>query len=758
MNSYVNPLHLPNSPHGLGDPYVLRHNGRFYLYPSTPRNENGVHVWISKDLVNWEDGGWVVRDACLQNCYAPEVYYFNGRFLLVGSPFGQGHYIYESDSPTGPFTQLKGNIGWVIDGSIFADDDAQLFFTHAEYPCIYGHKMGPDGSMGEAVVMEGTGMGHWTEGPGIFKRQGKYYITMTGNHLLSRAYRIDYAISDTGPLGPYRVPRQKTLLVNTDRAHGSLGHSSNTIGPDLDSYWICYHNFEINDRGQHTRRNVNLDRMLFNGEKLAVSGPTRHFAQAPQMPDAYGWADDAQYADSFIPWSDGVQLKAPAPEQFTAEVWLVPGARAEVCFGHQDADNYGFLLLEDGQLTLGEIALGAARTIAQRRLFEGFDAQVPHTVRLEMRAGRLNVLIDQMNQIEGAPVGPRPGRFGARGAARIGHMAFSRHVAQRGDFEHFHAVPGPIDAAMFLPACCGALKGGGHPPSACGFRPEDGIRLVPGADGGQDVIIGEDEQLSFRINAAASGTYHIQAVLQAQDDCEVELALGQGGLTAALAPSDALKNVALGQAALCAGLHSFSIRCAKGQVRIARFEIFPVAPAIKGEWKGLPLCFVAHQVEGMGSDGFLARHEGLQMDREVQAMAMFGERFLTDGSIEAGIRFRGDGADKSAGLFLRLSENSYHTDQIPVGHRGYFIGFDMQTVRVDRMNFDAHTLAGAPCPLEKERTYRIKAGICGGEIVVWLDGREVLRVCEADPLPYGQLAVGSFGARITVEWAAVDAQ
>ena len=151
MNTYNNELKLHrigsegdllamrHIPDGFGDPFVLRFNGHYYLYPSSPAGEVGVRVWTSDDLVHWKYGGQVAQDACLKNCYAPEVFFFNGLFYLVTSANGTGHYVYTSDSPLGPFSKLQDNQGLTIDGSMFADDDAQLFFYHAEYPCIYGH-------------------------------------------------------------------------------------------------------------------------------------------------------------------------------------------------------------------------------------------------------------------------------------------------------------------------------------------------------------------------------------------------------------------------------------------------------------------------------------------------------------------------------------------------------------------------------------------------------------------------------------------
>lgn len=768
MNTYNNELKLHRNqpegdllsmrhiPEGFGDPFVLRFNGRYYLYPSSSAGEVGVHAWTSDDLIHWAYAGWVVRDACLKNCYAPEVFFFNGLFYLVTSANGTGHYVYTSDSPTGPFSMLQDNQGLTIDGSMFADDDAQLFFYHAEYPCIYGHRMCPDGVIEEGGPIEGTSMGHWTEGPGVFKRNGKYYMTITGNHLLSRAYRIDYAVSDVSPLGPYRVPEQKTLLVNTDYAHGSLGHSSNVIGPDLDSYWICYHNYEIDIHGRHTRRNANLDRMLFNNEKLMVSGPTRHIVEAPHMPDVFGWADDPAYENTFVKWGDGVQLNAMLEESFTAEVCLVPGERAEICFHYVDEKNTAIIALSGHTIALYEISNGFKTILAQKEMFGGFNANVVHTLRIECRHGRIRVLTDGMTQFADVDTHGRCGQFGARGVMRVSYMAFTRHVGQRSDFEHYHAVPGSIDASMFASAECARVSGG-NPEEECGFRPEDGMRLVNGFDGGQDLLLTKGEYVAYRINAADSGRHHLFAVLETQEASELEIAYPQETFSIRL-PAGEMRCVELGELVVRNGFQSFEVHCLSGKLCIRKFEIFPVANSICDEWSGLKLCAAAKQLEGLGSDGFIERLEGLQMDREVQAMGIFGERFLVEQRIEADFRFRGDGAEKSAGIFLRLSENSQHTEQVTVGHRGYYVGFDMETVRVDRMNFMAKTLAATSCRLEKERLYRLSADIHGENIRVYLDDQLILTVTDHDPLLYGQAAVGSFGSRITVERVKVDAK
>ena len=115
---------------------MYRFNGRYYLYPSA--GAEGIEVWESEDLTDWQYIGIVADDPILGYAYAPEIFYFNGVFYLITSPRGEGHYIYTSCNPTGPFERLTDNFGQTIDGSIFVDDDGSLLFISGQeiLPCM----------------------------------------------------------------------------------------------------------------------------------------------------------------------------------------------------------------------------------------------------------------------------------------------------------------------------------------------------------------------------------------------------------------------------------------------------------------------------------------------------------------------------------------------------------------------------------------------------------------------------------------------
>jgi xylan 1,4-beta-xylosidase len=108
--AYTNPMTLPSewASYGIGDPYVMKYNGVFYLYVSTANGQTGVKCYSSTDTVNWTYAGMCSTDAITYQAYAPEVVYWNGTFYMYTSPNGGGHYVLTSSSPTGPFDRQFG--------------------------------------------------------------------------------------------------------------------------------------------------------------------------------------------------------------------------------------------------------------------------------------------------------------------------------------------------------------------------------------------------------------------------------------------------------------------------------------------------------------------------------------------------------------------------------------------------------------------------------------------------------------------------
>jgi len=92
---------------GPADPHVLKHDGRYYLYPTT--DGKGCDVFVSDDLVHWEQ-----RPKCFTDprggAWAPDVFHHakgDGKFYLYytvdRSGGGKQIGVAVADGPLGPF-------------------------------------------------------------------------------------------------------------------------------------------------------------------------------------------------------------------------------------------------------------------------------------------------------------------------------------------------------------------------------------------------------------------------------------------------------------------------------------------------------------------------------------------------------------------------------------------------------------------------------------------------------------------------------
>ncbi|MET3557481.1 beta-xylosidase [Streptococcus rupicaprae] len=139
------------------DPYILVHNGIYYLYgtrsETTWSDASGFDCYTSVDLINWEGPIEIFnRDEdffATQNFWAPEVYVYNGKFYLLttlGAPDRhKGIYLLEADNPTGPFSLISERLtpkNWAaIDGTLYVEKGTPyLIFSHS-------FETSPDGDM-----------------------------------------------------------------------------------------------------------------------------------------------------------------------------------------------------------------------------------------------------------------------------------------------------------------------------------------------------------------------------------------------------------------------------------------------------------------------------------------------------------------------------------------------------------------------------------------------------------------------------------
>ncbi|NOU72490.1 carbohydrate-binding protein [Paenibacillus sp. LMG 31458] len=536
--------------YGEGDPFILKFNGVYYLYTSTVDDKPGVKVWSSEDLVHWEYRGLCATEPVTKGAYAPEVVYWNGDFYMYTALLRddgttqRGHRVLKSSSPTGPFTAQTGNKVNGIDGDVFIDDDGQWYFYSTGNGNIDVRPMSDPYTFGEKLNT-GAVMNGWTEGPTVIKRNGKYYMTYTGNHVWSDAYRVDYASSSSPVAGFVPAASQNPVLLDAEGDHVGLGHNSIVRGPDLDSDYMVYHSHA------NPGRNLNLDRVVWNGDKMLVLGPTTSEQPDPAMPE---FSDRFQRNGLGYDWKvvgggnwgirDGSTLYQDAmgePEQsrmlisqkatddnFTAEFNLKQVEQGNstnpqmgAVFSYKNEKNYGVAVLNSKQNRLETVFRvdGKDSERVTSSLPDGYDYTKWHQIRVEKEGSDYRIYVDgmlkQTRSIERLDKG-KIGYTTTDAHADFGYVAFSNKVGGNSANAAYKPIPGEIQAIHFNP------KGNGKPNGN-----SDHISISEATYGGHYVASFNKGNLQYNVNVSEAGTYDVVIRYAAAADARVKLELDE---------------------------------------------------------------------------------------------------------------------------------------------------------------------------------------------------------------------------------------
>lgn len=269
METFCNPLQVQ-----VADPFVLKYKGMYYLYGTHDRNaHHGFPVYTSRDLAHWQWRGWAFEKSEATwsrfNFWGPEVRAVDGRFLMFynaspgpdpGPPHNMHLCIAESDSPLGPFRELRAPFfapdgpDEAIDQNLLIDDDGRgyLYWTCVtqgrndirvfplaeDYLSIAGEArlcIRPEQPW-ESHAWEGHVV---AEGATVIKHDGRYYLIYCANHFMDRHYAIGYATAEH-PLGPWRKAANNPIIARTDAVAGP-GNGMVVESPDGSERFMVYH-------------------------------------------------------------------------------------------------------------------------------------------------------------------------------------------------------------------------------------------------------------------------------------------------------------------------------------------------------------------------------------------------------------------------------------------------------------------------------------------------------------------------------------
>ena len=733
---------IPNqwSAYGVGDPFVIRYNGRYYLYASTKNNEVGVRAWVSDDLIHYEpitgeglENGYVSNDPCTVTAYAPEVLYKNGYFYMIQSQGGNGHYILRSEKPEGPFVCITDNFGESIDGSFFVDDDEQMYMLRASISGIRLIKMNDDFTVDASRSLDNTVLGGWTEGPYVLKRDGVYYLTYTGNSVTSAGYRIGYSFSSDKFFARDAFTEGGTIVLSTDDDYKGLGHSSTVLGPDLDSYYLAYHN--LNSSGGPNRSN-NIARISFSGTEMIVEHAELYNNIVPNMPD-FSTNDSTGFVDS-----EGYYLTSSlTSDVYSAEYNFIGNDVTMIC-SYQDNANYHYININNDVLSFVKVASGNEEVLQSVEFNKDYDYTKLHTIRLQYKDGKVSIYFDNMNKITLTDCAMSAGKIGYAKSnnLQICYTAFSDVAHGSSDNKAIHQ--NTILATNYYSSSFTNSS------NVLNVMAEGEEETFNGKNGSYDLNLKtKGDYATYRIYAEEDGLYGIDMTLRTKyEGKKVLIKVDNEDPIRMTIPSSndcvgVYYTTTIGEVNLTKGAHHITIIC-EDEISFSKFGYF-LSSTTYPEFEHNLSDYVSMGARYINSwklkdDG----HYALAGNRNLM---YFGDNTLTDFTLEVDIELVGETQASSCGIILRADNPAFASNDNVSSIQGYYVGFNNSKVFISKCNYNNSNMdiSAKAYQSQSDTVYHLKVVVRGNKIELDFNNGEV-KLTYVDDLGFTHGSLGLY--------------
>ena len=256
---YAQTFTNPVLPGGYPDPSICKVGDDFYMANSSFEYFPGIPIHKSKDLVNWTlIGHGLQREAQCTGAvnlvdvqsnggiYAPTLRYHDGTFYVITTAIyfdaktkkhSGNNFIITATNPAGPWSDpvvVQGAPG--IDPDLFFDEDGRLWYTGQQKPKdpefidqkeIWMQELNRETFqlMGARYhLWRGACDGVWTEGPHIYKNDGRYYL-MIAEGGTSFNHAVMVAASDK-LTGPYVSNARNPIFTSRQLSYENWVHST----------------------------------------------------------------------------------------------------------------------------------------------------------------------------------------------------------------------------------------------------------------------------------------------------------------------------------------------------------------------------------------------------------------------------------------------------------------------------------------------------------------------------------------------------
>ncbi len=755
-NAYYNPeeaaKHLPDQGiYGSGNAFILRYNGLYYMYMGSSNfASSSLPCWSSEDLMTWKkvdngvnDEGFIAEDPRLSNTYPPCVRQYNNTFYMYvyikNDVITQGNYILKANSPCGPFTFVKGADGepvcYTIDATslnidcdIFIDDNEDVYFMSGHqdnyFTGIRAFKMPAMDSVAyddqSYVNLAETSVGGWTEGNGMFKRGGNYYLMYTGSNILSPGYLTHYSTArgdgwkeafgteNRVNASGFEQGIDWPMGCETDPTFYSLGHATSVLGPDMDG--LYYHYFSVNSSGPNCT--FAIDRLHFNGTGMD-SAQTQFHSVKPKRPDVYSYIPAE--SENFTKSGDKLLSAAKTTPVFTAE-YNFTGNGVKCIFGYIDKSNYSYVAtdLAAKKIRVYTVANGKTTEKGSGNIVRAYDApDLLQTVRVAYRDGKADVYFDDLLKIENLGIKVGAGKFGYAytGEASFGYTAASSAAKGLSDAVEPKLSYINIGAESYLPR--GVYEGHGS-----SFGKKSGYLETDEKEyGGAHIGLGKmrlsetGDKAVYLVDfqedrtGGNTGYYALQMTLnKAQAGKKLGVRVDGGEMYVVEIPSvlptagGALVKTTIAELPVAKGVRQIEFTCLGDELEFHSFTFTESTSNTFSYTESL----ASAPVSGMEQLSLwrFEKREGdeiasLSSREGVRSLVYFGGKGLLNYSVECDFRLNAESV-YTAGFILqgaRYSNSAYVTEDYRY-MQGYYIAFNKRMMKIEKLNY-THTDSNA---------------------------------------------------------------
>lgn len=649
--------------HDFGDPFLFRYKGKYYLFHTGANPKAKVPTFESDDLIDFHYIGEASQDDTILGGYAPEITYCYNKFYLCTSPLGKGHYIYVSDNVTGPYKRLTDNIHSMIDGSFVVDEFGKLHFIRANHYGICMMDMDENGCLSNRQIIN-VDMNGWTEGPSIIYKNGYYFLFYCGNNYRTNGYRICYAYSKNLK-GPYLEGINNPLIISDDKYHKCLGHSSETLSPDLLSYLICFHEMSVNTNAL-IKRNVCIERLNFSKALVTVSPNfSKHQLYAKPTYDSN--------IDGYESNNNRYNIVKPLGSHFVLEVTLKNDD--ELRYSIRNDKGYKVLKVENNNLVFSKVNNDSCKELLKFHTY--FDFSKEHTIRIERTDDSNEIYIDN------APISNF--ELDMRGNLSINrkdiYLSFTNlNFKSKKNYTFNQYIPGQLSISSTIG----------------GTRKEEGDYIVS--------EVKENESITLPYKSNKKDTYSISINAQIKKDVSFILNGKEFNISYEKKEYDYV-SYDLGTF-LLDGSSSLELKVLEGDLKIRFFDVFK-----EKEYESI--CnFIKKNDEFLVDD---------KKDNYFLLNSNIEQSVSVDISIDEKVPY------ETFGILLNVRNYSKETNQCRYHFNGILVGMTNNLIVVNQYSYNFKRVYDVGFPVEEGKTYHLETIFKNGFVYVYVGNKLLIK-------------------------------